>query len=97
MSSNKNEIIENALAGGVIGAALGALLTGKSKGALASAIVGAAIGASIKALREARKTNIPVLYEDNRVIYRLYPNGDREFVKNLEKQEIEIPQKFSLE
>lgn len=97
MAKNKYEIIEGALAGGIIGVALGSLLTGKSRGALASFIVGAAIGASLKALKEAKKTNIPVLYEEDGVIYKLHPNGKRKFVKNLEQQKVEIPLNFTLE
>ncbi len=97
MAKKKYKIIEGALAGGIIGVTLGALLTGKSKGALASFIVGTAIGASLKALKEAKKTNIPVLYEEDGVIYKLHSNGKREFVKNLEKQKIKIPLNFTLE
>ena len=95
---SKHEIIENAVAGGVIGAALGALITGKSEYTLASAIVGAAIGASVKAQKEANKLNIPVLYEEDGIIYKYLPNGEREMVKEIESiQNNNVPPTFTLE
>ena len=97
MSESKNDIIEGAIAGGLIGAALGALFTGKSKGSIVSLIAGAAIGASLKALEKAKKTNIPVLYEENGSLYKLHPNGECEFIREIEQNEIDIPENFSLE
>lgn len=96
MEQNKSDIITSAIAGGLTGAALGALLTGKTKGALASLIAGAAIGASIQALEKAKKTNIPILYEENGSIYKLHPNGEIEFIKDIKRQEIVLPETFSL-
>lgn len=96
-AKNKQDIIEGAIAGGLIGAALGALLTGKGKTTLIAALAGAAIGASIKAQKEAKKLEVPILYEEDGIIYRVFPNGEREIVKELEKIESNIPQKFSLE
>lgn len=93
---SENEIITKALEKGIIGATLGALFTGKSKVALASLIAGIAIGASFKAFKQAKKTNIPVLYEDNGSIYRLYSNGKLEFVKKIESNNTNIPERFSL-
>ncbi len=97
MSKDKNEIVESAIAGGVIGAALGAIITGRSKETLASIIVGAAIGASLTAFKNALKTNIPILFEDNGSIYKLYPNGKVEFIRTIEHEVIEIPETFSLD
>lgn len=94
---DNNDIIENAIAGGVIGAALGALFTGKSKGAFASLIAGAAIGASIKALEKAKHTDVPILYEENGSIFKRYPDGRNEFVKDIEQQDVNIPENFSLD
>jgi len=96
-AKKKQEIIEGAIAGGVMGAALGSLLTGKGKTTLISAITGAAIGASIKALKEAKKLEVPVLYEEDGTIYRVFSNGDREVVKELKKTDTNIPQTFLLE
>lgn len=94
---NKNDIIKKAIAGGIVGGALGALFTGKSRGALASMIAGAAIGASLEALDKAVDTGIPVLFEEDGYMYRLYPDGSQELVRKIEPQKIKIPQNFSLE
>lgn len=80
---NKDEIIKDAIAGGLLGAALGALLTGKSDRSVLAAIVGAAIGASLSAQREAKALNTPVLYEIEGSIYRVYPDGHKELIKRL--------------
>lgn len=97
MIKEKHEIIKGAIAGGFFGASLGALLTGKSKGALAALIAGAAIGASIKALKEAEKISIPVLYEEDGVIYKLSSDGTIKIFKKLNRHQIEIPSTFILE
>ncbi|MFK5958478.1 MAG: hypothetical protein QM495_06335 [Lutibacter sp.] len=94
---DNNDIIKAAIAGGLIGAALGALFTGKSERSLASLIAGAAIGASLKALEKAKDTNIPVLYEENGSIFRLHPDGTSEFVREIEQSKINIPEIFSLD
>ena len=94
---NQIDLIEGALAGGLIGAALGALITGKTKGAIISAIAGAAIGASWKAFQESKKLDIPFLFEKDGIIYKQMPNGDIVKVKELEKSTTEIPRNFSLE
>lgn len=94
---DNNDIIKAAIASGLIGAALGALFTGKSEKAFASLIVGAAIGASLKALEKAKDTNVPVLYEDNGSIFRLHPDGTNEFVREVEQQEVNIPETFFLD
>ena len=93
---NTGEVIESALAGGIVGAALGALLTGKSKGTLASALLGAAIAASVKALGEAKENNLPVLFEENGVLYMLYPDGTKKLVKESGKKHRTIPLNFEI-
>lgn len=92
-----DKIVEGALAGGLVGAALGALLTGKGEGTMISAIVGAAIGASIKAGEEAQKMNLPVLYEENGKIYKVFPDGKKELIRELAKVKTRIPKTFILE
>lgn len=96
-AKKKQEIIDGAIAGGIIGAALGALLTGKGKSTIISALAGAAIGASIKAKQEAKKLDVPVMYEEEGTIYRVYPDGTKELVKELDKSTTTIPQSFSIE
>jgi|GEM_PF-1381395 len=96
-AKKKQEIIDGAIAGGIIGAALGALLTGKGKSTLISALTGVAIGASIKAQKEAKKLDVPVMYEEEGIIYKVYPDGTKELVKEIDKSTTTIPQSFSIE
>lgn len=93
---SKEEIIEKALLGGIVGAALGALLTGKAKGTLVSAIAGAAIGASLKAIEEAKHINTPVMYEEDGKIFKVYADGRKEFVKAIKESKIKIPENFRI-
>ncbi len=99
MADKTKKTIEAAIEGGIFGAALGALITGKSKNTLAAIIVGAAIGASIKAAEEAKKTNIPILYAIEDKIYRFYPDGRIEYVKDIKrsKTKVNIPKNFEIE
>jgi uncharacterized membrane protein len=94
---NKDEIIESALAGGLIGAALGAMLTGKSKDSLVAALLGAAIGASVKALDEAKVNGLPVLIEENGALYKLNPDGTKKLLKRKKKVSQIIPPSFQIE
>lgn len=99
-NKNKTEIIESALKGGLVGAALGALLTGKKEDSITAAIVGAAIGASVKALEEARENKLPVMFEEDGVLYELHPNGRRTTVNNSVekgKTRVHIPRNFKLD
>lgn len=94
---NKHEIIEKALAGGLIGAALGALLTKRSQGAVSAALVGAAIGASLAAMKEAREKQLAFVYEEDGALYREYPDGTREYIRDIEKSDTKVPSTFSLD
>ncbi len=93
---HKHDIIERALAGGLIGSALGALLTGKSRTALVSAIVGAAVGASINALNRAREHNLAVMYEEKGILYKQNPDGSRKRIRAIQKSNTVIPPSFSI-
>jgi len=97
MGKKEIDIIKSAINGGVIGASLGALITGKGKDSMLSALVGAAIGASIKALEESREVEIPILYEEDGIVYRRYTDGRIEKVKTIERTKTKIPSTFSLE
>ena len=58
MSHPQNNI-EDLIAGGILGAAFGALLSkDKEEGALIGALLGAAIAATVKASEEAKKINV---------------------------------------
>lgn len=93
---NRDQIIENALKGGAIGAALGALLTGKSKDTMTAALLGAAIGASVQALNEAKANNLPVVIEESNVLYTLNPDGSKTQIKKLKRINRQIPSSFTI-
>ena len=89
--------IESLVAGGLIGAALGAWLSkDKEDGAIIGAILGAAFTATLKANREAQTTNQPVLITENGKLYRLLPTGEKQFVKNLPKSSQQWDEHFKL-
>ncbi|MBK7127801.1 MAG: glycine zipper 2TM domain-containing protein [Crocinitomicaceae bacterium] len=95
---NRDEIIKDAIAGGLIGAALGAMLTGKSDRSILAAIVGAAINASLKAQQEVKALDTSVVYEIDGIIYRVHPDGSKEFVKRLPRSKRRIyKREFRLE
>ena len=61
---NRNEQISELIASGVVGAALGKILTGKNETALISGLVGIAVTATYKAFKLSTE-NAPVLIIDN--------------------------------
>ena len=89
--------IENAIAGGVIGAALGALFLGGKKSTVGAALLGAAIGAAATALDEARENEMSVLVEEDGVLYELLPNGKRKRIRSMNKKPLMVPSEFTLE
>ena len=97
---NKDEkIIENLLAGGLIGAALGAILSKNNKGdgVTLGALLGAAILATLKANEDAKKTSVSVLEEENGRIYELHPDGTKHLVKTINKpKKNSLSEKFKL-
>lgn len=97
MNNKEKNIIERLIAGGIIGAALGSLLSeGKRSGTALGALAGAAFFASLKANEEAKKTDIPLVLEENDVIYRVRKNGSRVRLKKLPNQAKIVPEKFKL-
>ena len=93
---NSDEIVEGALAGGLIGAALGAILLGKSKDTLAAALLGAAIGASVSAMKEAEEKDIPVMIEENGVLYYLNGDGSKTRIRKVRNAGPKLPSRFNI-
>ena len=91
-----DEVIQSLIAGGIIGSALGALLTQKGTGAAIGAIAGAAIFASIKAQENSSKVGIPMIIEKNHALYEVLSDGTEIFIKDLPKSSLEIDKKFTL-
>lgn len=95
---NKESItIESLIKGGLIGAALGALLSkDKEEGAIIGSLLGAAFSATLKANEEARQTNVPVYVEEDGKLYEISSTGDKRFIKNIKKPAIDWPLRFKL-
>lgn len=96
---NNDEILQSLIAGGLIGAALGALIADKDKqsGAELGALAGAVLFATFKANENAKKVNIPMIVEENNAIYEISPDGTKRFIKEIPKSKIEIPSNFILQ
>ena len=97
MSQKNQDKIESLVIAGIIGATFGALISkNKHNGSGLGAIAGIAFWASLSANKEARKTKIPLLLEENDALYEVYPNGDKKLIKYFEKQDSILPKKFIL-
>lgn len=94
---NDNEILANLIAGGIIGAALGALISDdKQEGGTIGAIAGAVIFAALKANEEAKKTHVPFYIQENNVLYQIQPDGSKLFVRNIERSKTKLMEHFIL-
>lgn len=93
----KGATIESLIKGGLIGAALGALLSrDKEDGAVVGALLGAAIFATISANEEAKKTNLPLYIEEDGRLFEVHPSGKKRFIKDLKKPAQPISKQFKL-
>lgn len=94
MSNNDENIFQSLIAGGLIGAALGALLSkDKEEGATIGALAGAVILATYKANEQAQKTNLPVYVEEDGKLYEIQPGGIKRFIKDIPKPDF-VPNKY---
>ena len=97
MPKMKTTQIETLIATGVIGAALGALLSkNKGAGAILGGIAGAAIAASLEAYENAQEANLPILVEEGDVLYEVQSNGLKKKIKDLPHSDIILPKRFKL-
>jgi len=90
------DIFESMILGGLIGAALGTLLTNKKDGGALGALAGSVILASYKANELAQKSSVPVLVEENNIIYEVNSKGDKKFIKRIPKRKTYLPDHFKL-
>jgi hypothetical protein len=90
------EILESAILGGLIGAALGSLINEKN-GAEIGALAGAVILASSKAYERARETDVPVLVEEKGILYEITRDGSKTPLKKINKYLKRVPKRFDLE
>ena len=90
------ETLEALIAGGLIGAALGALIRSDKTGATLGAIAGAAILASYRASERAKKLNVPLVIEENGSLYELQKDGTKRFIKQIPSNNVHFEKEFSL-
>lgn len=96
MDEDKNGL-QSLIQQGFIEAALGAVLAkDKEEGAVAGALIGAAILATWKASEMARNSKIPVYVEENGNLNEITPDGERRFIKRIEKPNRRFPDSFKL-
>lgn len=94
----KNEdLVQSAIIGGLIGAALEALITGQNKNSGLGMLAGAVISASLKANEEALKTDVPVYVKEKNNIYEIRSSGSKRLVKSLPGPQKKLPKRFKLE
>lgn len=92
-----NEILDSLIAGGLIGAALGALLSkNKEEGSVLGAMAGAAILATYKANEKASAMKIPMYVEENGDLFQIQADGTKNFIRKLEKPSIKLNEHFKL-
>lgn len=95
--NSDDKIIESLITGGLIGAVLGALISeNKESGAAVGAIAGAAVLATFKASEQAKKTNLPLVVEEDGKLYEIQPGGGKRFIKNIPKPNSSMAKHFKL-
>lgn len=93
----EDKTLQALVAGGLIGAALGAILSkDKEEGGIIGALLGAAFTATLAANEEARKTNVPVYIEEDNKLYAILPGGEKKFIKDLVKPKLNGSTSFKL-
>lgn len=94
---NDEEILASLIAGGIIGAALGALISKNEKeGAGLGTIAGAAILATYKASLKAREMQIPLYVEEHGDLLQIQQDGTKKFIRKIEKPVIKLDKHFKL-
>ena len=96
MIKSEVEIVDSLILGGIIGAALGSLITNDKSGTGLGAIAGAALFASFKANEKAKQLQFPLVVLENGTLYELNKDGSKKVVKHIEKPSIKVPSNFTL-
>ena len=95
---NDEEIFQSLIAGGLIGAALGAMLSkNKEEGATLGALAGAAILATFKANEKAMQTNLPMYVEEDGNLYQIQSGGIKKFIRKIDKPSVKLQETFKLQ
>lgn len=92
-----DEIIESLIAGGLIGATLGALVSkNNEEEVMSGAMIGAVILATFKASEKALATNLPMYVVENGNLYQIQKETVKKFIRKIEKSSIKLPSHFKL-
>jgi hypothetical protein len=93
---NEKEIIDSLVVGGVVGAALGALISNnKERGITIGTIAGAALFATFNAHEKAKRSNLRLVYEEDGIIYE-EQNGVKKVLRKIEKPKISVKNRYKL-
>lgn len=94
---NDEEILQSLIAGGLIGDALGALISkNKEKGATLGLLAEAAILATFRANEKAMETNVPMYIEENGNLYEIQDGRFKTLIRKIKKPLVKLPQHFKL-
>ncbi|MBL8677298.1 MAG: hypothetical protein JNJ47_07795 [Alphaproteobacteria bacterium] len=92
-------MVGDLVAAGVIGAALGALISDKKnrgENSLLGAIAFIAIMASLKAGEKAKRSSLSTIVEEDDAIYKVSSSGKRKFIKQIDKEKRKVRENFIL-
>lgn len=94
---HQNNTIEELVKGGIIGAALGAvLMEDKEEGAIIGSLIGAASFSTKKANEEAIRLNVKLVVEEDGNLYEVNGRGYKRFIRKISKPSTRFPARFKL-
>ena len=94
---NDDEIIQSLISGGFIGSTLNTLMIKYTQeGINLGSIASAAMLATFKAAQKARESNIPLFVEEDGILYQTQINGEKKFVRKIEKPAVKLKAHFKL-
>jgi len=95
--NEENNSLQSLIQGGLIGAALGAVLAkDKEDGMVVGALIGAAIMATWNAGQTAINSNLPVYVEEDGKLFSITSDGNRQLIKQIRKSRRKMPDRFKL-
>ncbi|TGL71317.1 hypothetical protein [Leptospira kmetyi] len=99
MSQEDDKILENVIAGGILGASLTALLKDRDANGtdiVLGALLGAVVLASVNAKEKAKEYNQDVLVRKGDNLYRKTPDGREIFIRRLPPRKSNFPREYDL-
>ena len=91
------KILKDLINSGIIGEALGALISKNNDGekGLLGAVAGAAVVATYKAYKQSEESKNPMVLEEEGTLYEVF-QGKRKFLRKIEKIYPPLPKEFKL-